>query len=284
VKPTAAFHARIACLWEASARKIGNVHPGKSFTDLEYMHFAVSAVAADWTGKTLGETILNAVRTTQHAVGTNTNLGIVLLLAPLLHASRRDFLRIGIAQVLAASTVEDARLVYEAIRTANPGGMGQAQEQDVTEEPSVTLLEAMALAAHRDAIALQYVTNYTEIFEFGVPVFAEAFAQWGNIEAATITCQLRWLAAVPDSLIARKLGTSVAQDVKSRAARVWELGLQTEAGRTAWRELDRYLRSRGNALNPGTTADLVTACLFIALQENIVSIRSNFRWNDLDSL
>ena len=48
-------------------------------------------------------------------------------------------------------------------------------------------------------------------------------------------------------------------------------GVGTPAGRAAYDGFDRWLRADGHARNPGTTADLVTACLFVALRERRMS-------------
>jgi triphosphoribosyl-dephospho-CoA synthase len=192
---------------------------------------------------------------------------------------------LGVRTVLSKLTVDDTKRVYEAIRLAAPGGLGDAPEQDVREEPTATLLEAMKLAADRDLIARQYANNYADVFDLGVPAFLEAFARFGCVEAAVIDCQLRWLAAFPDSLIARKLGLPAAQDVQRRVRGVLALGgLETPDGRAAGVALDRHLRSDGNRLNPGTTADLVTACLFVALREGKIQPSAPFRWDIPDWL
>jgi triphosphoribosyl-dephospho-CoA synthase len=194
-------------------------------------------------------------------------------------------LRDHIRRTLSALSVDDATRVFRAIRLANPGGLGDAPEQDVRSEPTVTLLEAMKLAADRDLIARQYANNYADVFDLGVPAFTDAFARYGNVEAAVIACQLAWMAAFPDSLIARKRGLAVAEDVQQRVQHVLSLGgLDTPEGRRAGVELDAHLRSDGNKLNPGTTADLVAACLFVALRENKVTPSAPFRWNVPDWL
>jgi triphosphoribosyl-dephospho-CoA synthase len=103
--------------------------------------------------------------------------------------------------------------------------------------------------------------------------------RFGCVEAAVIHCQLAWLVAFPDSLISRKCGPAVAADVQQRATAVVAAGgLETAEGRAAGVALDRHLRSDGNRLNPGTTADLVTACLFVALREGWVASNAPFRW------
>ena len=274
----------LACLWEATARKVGNVHPAASFADMEYFDFVKSGLALEeaWRepAANLGERIAQGVTASRAAVGKNTNLGIVLLLAPLL-----DHPRITLKTVLVKTTVEDARELYRAIRIASPGGLGDASEQDVHTEPTCTLVEAMALAADRDMIAKQYANGFTEVFQFGVPAFTAALAEFQCIEAAIVECQLRWLAEFPDSLIARKNGSDIARGVQQRAVEVLRLGgVRSPQGRAAGVALDRELRSNGHSLNPGTTADLVTACLFAALREDKVNTKLPFRWNVPDWL
>src|SRR5688572_21198196 len=84
---------RTACLWEATARKAGNVHPFAEFDDLKYADFvrsgeAIAPVLDAYHEQPLGITILEAIRATRAVVNTNTNLGIVLLLAPLSKVER----------------------------------------------------------------------------------------------------------------------------------------------------------------------------------------------------
>ena len=159
---TLAEQIELACLIEATARKAGNVHPAASFDDLDYADFVDAARAvAEPLAQTreigLGRAILSAMKATRAAkVWSNANLGIVLLLAPLAAVPEGVSLVDGVRDVLASTTVEDAELVYEAIRFAKPGGIGKAESQDVNTAPTVTLRDAMALAAGRDRIAEQY--------------------------------------------------------------------------------------------------------------------------------
>ncbi len=293
MNPSRSLCFQLACIWEATARKVGNVHPAASFHDTQYMQFVTSALSIGWVNfdnggvKRIGGYVYEAVRDTKEVAGTNTNLGIVLLLAPLfgVTAEGEDTLRQAVAGKLSRSNRQDADLVYQAIRLANPGGLGDAPEQDVHSEPTVTLLEAMKLAADRDLIARQYANGYADVFDLGVPAFVAGFDKHGCVEAAVIECQLAWMAAFPDSLIARKRGLTIAEDVQRQVQHVLSLGgLGTADGRRAGVELDAHLRSDGNKLNPGTTADLVAACLFVALRENKVKPSAPFRWNVPDWL
>ncbi len=283
--------AEVACIWEVNARKVGNVYPGISFSDCGVVEFILSAAAIRtifrWPGHSgTGWLVRRAVEETRAIVGTNTNLGIVLLLAPLVNAIQPGYpFRAVVSAELERLSVQDTQQVYEAIRSAKPGGLGDATEQDVRDEPTVTLLEAMKLAADRDMVARQYANGFADVFDFGVPAFVDALAQFDCVEAAIIDSQLRWLATYPDSLIARKNGIAVAEDVQRRATTVLQLGsLATPEGRAAGVALDKHLRSDGNKLNPGTTADLITACLFVALRENKVTPSAPFRWQAPDWL
>src|SRR4029453_4803959 len=150
--------AQLACLLEVSAPKPGNVSPGRHFADLTYEDFLTSAVAIGpaftrVADQPIGDTIRQAIEMTACWTRTNTNPGIVLLLAPLAKGATMDQggeLRSALRRVLDETTVEDARAVYAAIRRARPGGLGRSEAQDVASEPDVTLLEAMRLAADRD--------------------------------------------------------------------------------------------------------------------------------------
>ncbi|HSQ57477.1 MAG TPA: triphosphoribosyl-dephospho-CoA synthase [Gemmata sp.] len=290
MRESGGFLVQTACLWEATARKVGNVHPGTGFADTAYTDFLLSAAAIarlwDRPRSFVGKVVIEAVKKTNRRVGKNTNLGIVLLLAPFdLCKTGREF-RSSLRAVLANLDFDhDARWVYEAIRLANPGGLGNATEQDVHRDPTVTLLEAMKLAADRDLVARQYANGYADVFDFGVPAFLAGLQELGCVEAAIIDSQLRWLAKYPDSLIARKNGPAVAADVQRRAADILRVGgIATSEGCRAGVELDKHLRSDGNKLNPGTTADLITACLFVALRENKVLPSAPFHWDVPDWL
>ena len=171
-----------------------------------------------------------------------------------------------LSKVLAGLTVEDARRAYAAIRLAQPGGLGQTPQADVAEEPLVTLYQAMALAQERDAIAREYVTDFAITFEIGYPALQAAWLSANNASTAIVQAYLTILARVPDTLIARKRGADTAVQVSQWAGQVLAMGgLYTPQGQTRLAELDRALRDEGHSLNPGTTADLTTAAIFVFL-------------------
>lgn len=264
--------AQAACVLEVCAPKPGNVNHFHDFTDTRFEDFLLSAIAigpamseADRVG--VGQTIWRAIHDTRQLVNSNTNLGMVLLLAPLAKAClETGNLRENLRRVLASLTIEDARQAYAAIRLAQPGGLGQAMQADVTEEPSVTLYQAMALAQERDSIAREYITDFAITFEIGYPALREAWHAANNYANAIVQCYLTLLARVPDTLIARKRGADQAAQVSQQAAETLALGgTLTPQGQRALADLDRRLRDERHTLNPGTTADLTTAAIFLLL-------------------
>jgi triphosphoribosyl-dephospho-CoA synthase len=209
-------------------------------------------------------------------VACNTNLGIILVLAPLAAVPKHEPLFPGVARILHDLTVDDARRVYRAIRLAAPAGLGQVAEQDIANEPALPLRQVMALAADRDLVARQYAEDFREIRDFGLPALLEGILRFGCLEEAIIYCQLMLLASYPDSLIARKCGLAEAQEASRRAAAVLRASGNLP---TARREFDEWLRADGHRRNPGTTADLVTACLFAALREAKIPLPLQVPWS-----
>lgn len=268
--------AQIACILEVTARKAGNVHREKDFADTHFLDFLLSAAALgpvleQAPGRPVGQSILECIRATRRLVESNTNLGIVLLLAPLAAAPVTVPLAQGIGAVLKALSIEDARMTYEAMRLARPGGMGEVAEQDLAKEPTQSLREVMSIAAPRDLIARQYVTDFAAVLEDGAPVLRQAWQEM-DWEAAIQKTHLHFLAQYPDSLIVRKRGLAVAQEAGRRARQVLATGFpHAQRGRDAFVLLDAWLREGGNARNPGTSADLVTACLYVGQREGWIS-------------
>ena len=295
IETTVGAAAQLACLLEASAEKPGNVTPTHSFADMAYEDFLRSAVAiGSEMGRAgerdTGQTILAAVQATRRWTQANTNLGIILLFAPLAKGAMMQGargkgqvtggrwqvaggeLRSALRTVLRELTVADAEAAYEAIRLAEPGGFEEAVEHDIHDRPMITLREAMAGAVERDSIAAEYLSDYAITFERGLPLLEGILAS-GAPPASTqrdviVQLYLELLAEVPDTLIARKNGRETAVAVSQGAAEVLSRGgIFSTQGRQAMLEFDQTLRKNHNELNPGTTADLVSAILFTALLE-----------------
>jgi triphosphoribosyl-dephospho-CoA synthase len=256
---------------ELTALKPGNVHIHGGGHGMEVRHFEASAAAAapfiaDPHSR-VGERILRAVAASLAAAGCNTNLGILLLSAPLAAAAQIDTtepLRTRLRHVLAQLDAEDAADVFLAIRRAGPGGLGAAPEQDVAGPPTIGLIDAMALAADRDRIARAYVDGFEEVFGFGLPALERIRAHTHDPAFAVTSLHMAFLAAAPDSHIARKLGQEAAEAVfvEARGLRaLWDPVARPETF-AALLAFDRDLKGRG--LNPGTTADFVVATVFAA--------------------
>jgi triphosphoribosyl-dephospho-CoA synthase len=271
-----------SCRDELDAPKPGNVHVFSSADRKTPEDFLRSAEAAAGplgaAGARVGQRIFGAVEAARAVIGRNTNLGIILLCAPLAAAAetKAPDLRAGLAAVLRTLDVSDAALAFRAIAAAAPGGLGRAECHDVFEPARVTLREAMAEAAERDRIARQYVSDFHDVFVLGAQALDAALARGREPRWATLAVFLRFLSAFPDSHIVREHGPELAEEVR-RAAIDWSE--QLEAARDADAMLskllayDRSLKAR--AVNPGTSADLTVATLFAGRLRNILPFARN---------
>lgn len=259
-----------ACQGELKALKPGNVHVHAAGHDMDVVQFERAAEAAAphiaQKGARVGRRIRAAVEASFAAAGCNTNLGIVLLCAPLAYAAGElvegDTLDRRLAAVLASLDRNDAEDAFAAIRHADPAGLGEADEGDVRASAEITLREAMAVAAGRDRIALAYVSDFADLFEFALPLLKQARKSAVTPELAVTTLHMKFMAHYPDTHIARKYGDSAAEQVREEAKRLLRL-CQPVTPERALGELTRFdaaLKARG--LNPGTTADFVVATLF----------------------
>lgn len=270
-----------ACFKELRALKPGNVHVFAEGHEMTVADFERSAVAAApviaQPGASVGRRIRDAVFATFEEVGCNTNLGIILLCAPLAVAAGEPFggasdLKARLSAVLAGLTLEDAELAFQGIARANPAGLGSVRAQDVHEQVLGTLREAMALAADRDRIARAYATDFEDIFQIGLAVLRSASQEHADQSLAVTQLHMTYFSEFPDSHIARKHGPVVAEKIMNEAGKIkeqWEREGQNERVNSLIK-FDTALKQRG--LNPGTTADLVVATLFAdRLQTQIAS-------------
>ena len=264
--------ATLACVLEATASKPGNVHRGADFDDVTFADFLASAVAigpiiAQAEEHGVGPTVLAAVHATMSVTDTNTNLGSALLLAPLAAVPEEMLLSEGIADVLDSLTEADASTVYEAIRAARPGGLRRVEKMDVIEKPPVDLRIAMEAAADRDLVARQYVNGFEQVF-LALTWLLSTRRTLGSLTEAIIHTHIRLMAAFPDSLIARKCGREVARQAADRAQAALDAGSPGDPNYLrAVEDLDFWLRTDRHRRNPGTTADLIAATLFVGLRE-----------------
>lgn len=255
-----------ACLTELQALKPGNVHVfadghGMVVDDFVKSAHAASAVIAQ-PGLTVGQRIQAAVEATWDAVGCNTNLGIVLLAAPLIQAAQQQ---VSIRSVLDHLTIEDAACAFRAILKASPAGLGASPKHDVHNAPGVTLLQAMQEAAARDFIAYQYASGFADICEFGLYRYQESIARWDSETWAATAVYLGWLARQPDTHVVRKYGKAFAEALRVEATVHERLFMACANPKNYMGELLRWdTRLKHDGINPGTSADLTVATLFIA--------------------
>lgn len=260
-----------ACHAELHALKPGNVHIHAAGHGMEIAHFEKAAAAAAPhiadPALAVGRRILNATAASVAATGTNVNLGIVLLSAPLAKAAREIETGMGLrrclAFILSKLDEDDADAAFAAIRLASPAGLGEIEKGDVRQpNPRLTLIEAMHMAQDRDRIARAYVTAFEDIFDFALPRLDEARLSAEREDLAVTSLHMSLLAEFPDSHIARKFGAGAAQDVRERARELrhaWHPAVTVKSFKRLL-EFDRELKDNG--FNPGTTADFVVATLF----------------------
>ena len=252
---------RAACLAELDALKPGNVHAYAAGHRMVLADFTtsadVSAPALARAGDGIGARVHDGVAATMAAVGQNTNLGILLLCAPLAVAAERNQ---TVATVLEYLDGADTAAVFAAIRLANPGGLGHAERHDVANAAPGSLRDAMAEAAGRDRIARAYVTDFADVPAIGLAALEEARAAGLDATWCTTAIHLAFLRSVPDSHIARKHGAALAERIRDEAA-CSLTGIDLAA-----RPIDRLLAFdaslKARNINPGTSADFTVATLF----------------------
>jgi triphosphoribosyl-dephospho-CoA synthase len=266
-----------ACDIELQAFKPGNVSVYADGHDMTVEDFRVSAEQSaapiSNINYSLGERIYYAVKATRDAVGCNTNLGIILLSAPLLMAAQKAQtayeLRVQLAEILVNTTVTDAEWVFRAIALAAPGGLGESKQQDVAQKPEVTLTQAMKIASEKDRIALQFTTNYKDVFDFLVLRYNLALNRWGDAGWSAVAVFSAMLAKYPDSHIERKYGNIYTRMVMDTMALVDDKLSKAEEPEQLvdyLKIIDTKFKLAG--INPGTTADLtVVTVLTVQLQQ-----------------
>lgn len=295
---------QLAMLLEVSAYpKPGNVHRTASFSDTKFEHFLASAIAIGeqfrkaakrgimtsrgrikfeeiGIGKMIHDSVKNMMDWQR---GGNTSLGIILLLLPLATAAgivmnNGDFsiktLRESLKKVTKSTTCMDTIEVFNAIRIAVPGGLGKVQLYDLNDKnveekiqkERKSLFEIFQISSSYDSIAGEWVGDYSITFDIGYPYLCDCIRKNFDVNKTTVQTFLKILSEVPDSLISRKFGSSQAKEVTAKAKEILELGgITTEKGKNELYRFDNHLRSEKLSVNPGTTADLTTSTLAVAI-------------------
>ncbi len=268
-----------ACRLDVEAFKPGNVSIYSQGHGMTVEDFLVSAQASveplTDPSLSLGERIYYAVEATKDRVGCNTNLGIVLLTAPLMAAVQclgEGEVRTRLHRILQTTTVQDAEWVYRAIRLANPGGLGHAEAEDVNKKPTVTLLKAMELAKQWDRIAYNYTSDYKDVFQLAIPGYHIGVYQWADERWAAVYVFVRLLREIPDSHVERKFGKRYASMISAKCAHLEDLlqrAVNPERVLPQLKEADAAFKAAG--INPGTTADLTVATVLAVRLEQLLT-------------
>ncbi len=258
---------------EVEAFKPGNVSIYANGHDMSVADFLTSAENVTPllcnAGNGLGQRIMNSVKATRDAVGCNTNLGMLLLFAPVVLAAEQSTaepgsLRDELSQQLGSLTTEDAKLVFAAIALASPGGLGHEEQHDVRQVPACTLLEAMQLASSRDNVALQYVNDFEQVFTTGVATIKSFVKRWNSVEWATVACYLAFLSAFTDSHLERKFGHEIASQVRKKGEEIHNKFIYSSDPSATMKLLQAFDEElKRQNYNPGTSADLTAASLLV---------------------
>jgi triphosphoribosyl-dephospho-CoA synthase len=278
-----AENAQLALLLEvAGTPKPGNVDRHRDYADLRFEHFLAGAVgslrgldsAAD--GGPIGPAFERAVEGMSHQSGGNTQFGALLMVTPLVRAAADGRLDPdGAAAVVEATTVEDACAFYRAFEHVDvavddpPEEMASldvrrgADAVDDLRARGLTLYDVMDLSADRDGVAAEWTTGFERSFEA---------ASWlrdddGPMYRRASRTFLRLLADEEDTFVVTRNGPDVAAEATRRARAI--LDDEDDPERIAERAESLAEEFVERDVNPGTTADLTAAALFVALERGL---------------
>jgi len=256
----------------SSSPKPGNVDRCHDFPDMGFHHFLASAVSAypvfrkaAKAGDGAGSLILEGVDAWRSwNISSNTHFGSLILMIPIaIAAGKPGDLQTNLGEVLEKTTVIDAIDFYTAFEKAKARvinvdnfSLNGNNWQKAVAKSGKTLQELMRLSSGHDIVAREWSTNYERSFLLADRM-AEQTKRWG-LNDGVVRTFLEALAEVPDSLICAKFGEELAHQVSGRAG---EALLDATLGKA--RELDCDFVAQD--INPGSTADLIAASLFISL-------------------
>ena len=282
--------AQIASALEVSGYpKPGNVHRTRDYSDMVFEDFVISGIVigdtireactdVDVENPKLGKYILQAVAETDKWIKNNTNLGIVMMTTPIAVAAAIsdsfDEIRDNVKLLMGNTSVDDACDLYDAINIADAGGMGDQDEYDVASdnaknelrENNQTMYDVLKISAPWDMLAREMTSDMPAVFEIGYPTYHKLVQEKSKNEACVLTF-LTILSQVPDTLISRKYGSDEALKISMMTRDLLNLKDASDFG-DRLKEFDDFLFE--NKYNPGTTADLTAASIFVSY------LKSNF--------
>lgn len=286
------------CLEVSASPKPGNVDRHDDYEDTRYEHFLASAISmypaieeATTGSDDVGRLIKNAVmESVSWQKGGNTHFGAIILLVPLAMAAGRileekDTFTIPelteCAHMIVRSTgTSDAVDFYSCFDAAgvkvNPVEEFSLQdEQAINElnEKRVSLYELMEIAKGYDLIADEWTSGFkrcaacAETIILGMDNRLFPGIPGADINDVVVYSFLQILSENEDTFITTKFDSETALSVSSRAKSLLQKIYNNEAEfkdiKAHIKEMDRELLEK--RINPGSTADIVIAGIFIAL-------------------
>jgi len=267
---------KFACDTEMKSLKPGNVHQYSQSHDMHVKDFfkSSSIISKCLTNNNLdlGKKILTSVNEIQNKIKKNTNLGIILMLSPIVTVvqkegiiSKKKLLK-KIKSLIKKQNIKNSIPIFEAIALTSPGGLGFSKKYDVNKLPKISLYKAMEYSKKRDLIARQYYNGFKDIFNIGIPAYKKFYNKWGKVNWALTGVYLTFLKKFNDSHIARNKGNEIATSIKKEAKKYYFFLKRNKNLIKIKKKLlifDKKLKSK--RINPGTTADLTVATLLFEI-------------------
>jgi len=260
-----------ACKKDIEVLKPGNVSLESPHHDTSAHDYIKSSINSSHhlfnISYSLGERVFNSVKATRKTVKTNTNLGIILLCAPIIHSlikfndvSIRDSLEISLNQ----SNSDDTLLISKSINLAKPGGLGKSIKYDTKSLPKINLIKIMEYSSKYDRISYQYTHKFRDIFDFIVPCIKFHRKHFRSYKHSLALTFLEILSKIPDSHISRKFGDKISKKTSNEANDLLKILDKDDS----WDLASKHLKSldyeyKKKGINPGTTADLLVAGLMV---------------------
>jgi len=259
-----AERAQLAMVLEVSAfPKPGNIDRCHDYPDTRLEHFLASAIfvrpvleEAEHTRGGTGRLIRQAVERSSGHSGGNTHFGAFILLIPLIQGGDIPGASRAVEQTDTNDAVEFYRafgltrvriLARDELDVNDPGVLDQLKQR------AMTLLDVMRHSAGNDMVAREWVNGFARTRRG-----ADLLKLYGCGRSSIVKTFLALLAEEPDTLVIKKHGIDVAQKTMEQARDVL-------AGTKNLEDFDRSCIA--GSINPGSTADLIIASIYIALGE-----------------